>query len=312
MIINTGGRTDIVQYYSEWLLRRFKEGFVYSRNPLFPSKVTRYELSPSKVDCVLFCSKNYSPILPRLTEIIDSFNTYFFYTITAYGKDIEPGVPSLDQSIDTLYKLEKLVGKQRIVWRYDPVLLTKKYTVQQHLITFGHMAARLAGHVDRCVFSFVEIYEKLQFNMPELQLLTEEDMDELAKGFGAIARKYRIPIQTCATKYDYSRYGIQPSGCVTLERLGIANGVKFRDLKHKGMWRGCKCMVSHDIGSYDTCPNGCLYCYANKNPAVAAENYKKHDSSSPILFGQLSADDEIIYGNQQSFLDSSGLQIDLF
>ena len=147
MIINTGGRTDTVQYYSEWLLNRFKEGFVYVRNPLFEEKVSRYELDPKKVDCVVFCSKNYEPILDRLNEITGRFNTYFFYTITAYGKDIEPGVPGIDKSIDTLLKLEKLVGKEKIAWRYDPVLLTKKYTIQQHLITFAHMAARLCRHI---------------------------------------------------------------------------------------------------------------------------------------------------------------------
>lgn len=312
MLINTGGRTDTVQYFSDWLLKRFQEGFVYSRNPLFPQKVTRYELTPEKVDCVLFCSKNYAPILPRLHEITKRFNTYFFYTITAYGKDIEPGVPSFDQSIDTLYKLEKQVGKERIVWRYDPVLLTKKYTVQQHMISFTHMAARLSGHVSKCVFSFVEMYEKLMHNMPELEILTEEDMETLAEGLGAAARKYRIPIQSCATKADYSRYGILPCGCVTLDALGKANGVKFKDLKHKGMRRGCTCMVSHDIGAYNTCPNGCRYCYANVNPESALQNFEKHDKNSPILLGSVSPDDDIIYGNQQSFLDVTDPQLELF
>ena len=312
MLINTGGRTDTVQYFSDWLLKRFKDGVVYSRNPLFPNKVTRYELTPNKVDCVIFCSKNYGPILPRLHEITDRFNTYFFYTITAYGKDVEPGVPSVDQSIDILYKLEKQVGKNRIVWRYDPVLLTKKYTIQQHLITFGHMAARLSGHVSRCVFSFVELYEKLQFNMPELQLLTEEDMEELAEGFGSLAKKYRLPIQTCATKTDYSRFGIMSSGCLTLEAIGEANGVKFRSLKHKGMRSGCKCMVSHDIGAYNTCPNGCRYCYANKNPQLAAENYAAHNPDSEILLGEITPDDEIVYGNQATFLDIPDPQLNLF
>ncbi len=312
MIINTGARTDTVQYFSDWLLKRFKEGYVYERNPMFPNKVIHYDLVPSKVDCVIFCSKNYQPILPRLHEITGKFNTYFFYTITAYGKDIEPGVPSVDQSIDTLYKLEKLVGKNRIAWRYDPVLLTKKYTIQQHLITFRHMAARLQGHVDRCIFSFVEIYNKLQTNFPELQILTEEDMDELAMGMGKIAREYRIPIQTCATKMDFSKYGIQKSGCVTLDVLSKANDIKFRDLKHKGMRKNCHCMVSHDIGAYNTCPNGCRYCYANQNPQIAADNYSKHNPDSPILLGEISSEDEIIYGNQKSFLDFSNQQIPLF
>lgn len=128
MIINTGSRTDTVQYYSDWLLKRFEEGFVYSRNPMFQNKVTKYEIDPKVLDCVVFCSKNYEPILNRLREITDKFNTYFHYTITAYGKDIEPNVPSIDESIETLIKLSKIVDKQRIAWRYDPILLTEKYT----------------------------------------------------------------------------------------------------------------------------------------------------------------------------------------
>lgn len=312
MIINTGGRTDTVQYFSDWLLNRFREGFVLSRNPMFPEKITRYELSPSKVDCVLFCSKNFAPILDRLHEITDRFNFYCHYTITAYGKDIEPNVPSIDQSIDTLYKLERLVGKEHIAWRYDPVLLTKKYTVQQHLITFEHMAARLSGHVDRCMFSFVELYKKLEFNMPELVMLTREDMDYLAQSLGRIAAKYHIPIQSCACTTDYSAYGIQASGCVTLDIIGKANGLKFKNLKHSGMRHGCRCIVSHDIGAYNTCPNGCKYCYANKNPELALQNYSKHDPKAPLLLGTVGPDDQVNFARQQSFLEQPELQMELF
>ena len=111
MIINTGGRTDTVQYYTEWLLNRFSEGYALSRNPLFPKKISRYELDPDTVDCVVFCSKNYKPILPRLHEITDRFNTYFFYTITAYGVDLEPGVPSIQEGINTLKSLSDMSGK---------------------------------------------------------------------------------------------------------------------------------------------------------------------------------------------------------
>mgnify|MGYP001624026711 CR=1 FL=1 len=105
MILNTGARTDTVQYFSEWLFRRFREGYVYTRNPLFPHKVTRYELSPDRIDCVLFCSKNYAPVLSRLHEITDRYRTYFHFTITAYGREIEPGVPSIDDSVGTLKML---------------------------------------------------------------------------------------------------------------------------------------------------------------------------------------------------------------
>lgn len=302
MILNTGGRTDTVQYYTDWLLRRFEEGYVLTRNPLFPSKVQRYELSPDKVDCVVFCSKNYRPILPRLREITDSFPTYFHYTITAYGKDIEPGVPSIKKSMETLIDLSRLVGKQRIAWRYDPVLLTKEYTIERHLETFEEMAGVLAPYIDRCIFSFVEMYKKLETNMPELIPLSQEDMNTLAKGLGSIAQKYGIHIQTCGTNGDYTPYGIHSSGCMTLDILGIANGIVFKNLKHKGLRQGCHCIESRDIGAYDTCLNGCKYCYANKNPKKAFENYKYHDPSSPLLLGHVKPEDTIIQGAQKSFL----------
>lgn len=302
MILNTGGRTDTVQYYTEWLLRRFEEGYVLTRNPLFPSKFQRYELSPDKVDCVVFCSKNYRPILPRLREITDSFPTYFHYTITAYGKDIEPGVPSIKESMETLIDLSRLVGKQRIAWRYDPVLLTKEYTIERHLETFEQMAGVLAPYIDRCIFSFVEMYKKLETNMPELIPLSQEDMNTLAKGLGSIAQKYGIHIQTCGTNGDYTPYGIHSSGCMTLDILGNANGIVFKNLKHKGLRQGCHCIESRDIGAYDTCLNGCKYCYANKNPKKAFENYKYHDPSSPLLLGHVKPEDTIIQGAQKSFL----------
>lgn len=302
MILNTGGRTDTVQYYSDWLLRRFEEGYVLTRNPLFPNNVTRYELVPEKVDCVVFCSKNYRPILPRLNEITDRFNTYFYYTITAYGKDVEPGVPSVDESIETLKELSAMVGKKRLAWRYDPVLLTEKYTVQRHLGTFEDMASRISPYVDRCIFSFVEMYRKLDTNMPEIVPLSEKDMDDIASGLGSIAAKYGLKIQTCGVAGDFTGYGIGRSACMTLDILGEANGITFRKLKHKGMRKGCGCMESRDIGAYDSCPNGCRYCYANNNMERVRKNHALHDPESPLLIGHLGETDRVIQGVQDSFL----------
>ena len=302
MIINTGGRTDTVQYYTEWLLRRFDEGFVYSRNPMFPDKVNRYELTPDKVDCVVFCSKNYEPILKDLHRITDRFNTYFFYTITAYGKDIEPGVPSIDESIATLKRLSGQVGRQRVVWRYDPVLLTGDYTVERHLETFGYMAKELSPYVDRCIFSFVQMYRKLETNMPELTLIKEGNRIALAKGMGEIAEENGLSLQICGTDADYTRFGIKRPACMTLDILGKANGVEFREMRHAGMREHCHCIESRDIGWYDTCPNGCRYCYANSDHGKAMENYMHHDPASPILFGSITEKDEVVEGVQRSFL----------
>ncbi len=302
MILNISGRTDIVNYYSDWLFKRFAEGYVLSRNSLFPNSVRRYELLPDKIDCLVFGSKNYAPVLGRIHKITERFNTYFYYTITAYGNDIEPGVPDIDTSIDTLLNLSDIVSAQRVAWRYDPILLTENYTAARHLQTFEHIARRLAGHIDRCIFSFVEMYKKHETNLPELIPITDDEMEEIARGIGGIAAKYGLIVQTCGPAENYARYGIQTSGCVTLDILGRANSLQFRDIKHKGFRKGCHCIESRDIGALNSCINGCKYCYANKNVQLPRENHMLHDPDSPLLIGHLKPTDRLEPGSQKTFL----------
>lgn len=302
MIINISGRTDIVNYYSDWLFKRFEEGYVLSRNSLFPNSVVRYELTPEKIDCIIFGSKNYSPILDRIAEVTSMFNTYFYYTITAYGKDVEPGVPDIDKSINTLLKLSQIVGPQRIAWRYDPILLTKKYTIERHFEIFDYMSRQLSGHIDRCIFSFVEMYKKHEINFPELIPIKDEEFDIIADGLSKIAKKHNIILQTCGSDKDYAQYGIFTSSCVTLDILGKSNCLKFKNLKHKGFRKGCHCIESRDIGSLNSCLSGCKYCYANKNARLPRENYKLHDLNSPLLIGNIKSSDRLRTGIQRTFL----------
>ena len=302
MILNTGGRTDTVQYYSEWLLNRFREGYVLSRNPLFPNLINRIELTPETIDVVVFCSKDYAPILDHLHEISDRFNCYYHYTITAYDTDIEPRVPSIEQSIETCKRLAAQVGKEKIAWRYDPVLLTDKYTIERHLETFDYMALCLTPYVSRCIFSFVEMYKKLEVNMPELRPLTDEQKRTLAQGLGAIAKEYGLYLQTCATREDYEPFGIHRSGCMTTEIFSEALGLTFKRQAHKGNRLGCACMESRGLGDYNSCPNGCRYCYANKDHAKALDNYRLHDPQSPLLLGHVREGDTIKPSVQTSML----------
>ena len=301
MIINTGGRTDTVQHYMEWLLNRFSEGYVLSRNPLFPNKVVRYELDPAgRLRGVML-----QGLLPHPSETSRDHRPLqhnFHYTITPYGKDIEPGVPSVDGSIATLIRLSESVGARRVAWRYDPVLLTDRYTVETHIENFESMAEMISSYVDRCIFSFVEMYRKLERNMPELVPMTDDDRNTIAEAIGRISRKNGMTVQTCGTNGDFSRFGIECSGCMTLDILGNANGVEFRRLKHKGMREGCHCIESRDIGAYDTCPNGCRYCYANNSPDRVRANISLHDPSSPLLIGHVRPEDTVIQGMQKSFL----------
>ncbi len=302
MLLNISGRTDIVSYYSDWLFNRFDEGYVYSRNSLFQNQVRRYELNPEKVDCLIFGSKNYAPVLDRIHEISCRFNTYFNYTITAYGKDIEAAVPAIDESIEMLLLLAQIVGKERVAWRYDPILLTRDYTKERHVDTFAYIAGHLAGSVDRCIFSFVEMYKKHEVNLPELIPLTGDDMDYIASRIGTVSRKCGIRLQTCGPEEDYKRYGIETSGCVTLDMLAKANGVSFRKLKHRGFREGCHCIESRDIGALNSCLSGCRYCYANKDAELPRANHALHDPASPLLIGHVRPGDTLGQGAQKSFL----------
>lgn len=301
MIIHTGARTDTVRFYTDWLLKRFEEGFVLSRNPMFPTHVSRLRLDPQVVDCVVFCSKDYAPILDRLPDITERFNTFFFYTITAYGDDVEPTSPSIDESIETLLQLEEQVGAQRIAWRYDPVLLTEKYTIERHFETFDQIAGRLVGHVDRCIFSFVEIDEMVRRNMPKLLLFKEGQKRALAKGLGAIAGRHGMPLQSCAETEDYAGFGIAPSGCLSRPMIEKANGIVLKPMSRDKLRPECCCVVSRAIGDYNTCPGGCQYCHATRRRDILRRNLKRHDPDAPLLIGELSEADQVAASDQRSY-----------
>ena len=169
-------------------------------------------------------------------------------------------MPSIDESIETLKELSALVGKKKIIWRYAPVLLTDKYTIEQHFETFDDMARRLAPYVDRCLFSFVVWYKKL--HKPELLPISERQKERIAKGLGEIAAKHHLYIQTCGTKENYEQYGIHISGCMTRAIYEHSLGLHFKKVAEKGNHPGCRCMEIRGLGDYNTCINGCRYCYA--------------------------------------------------
>ena len=303
MIINVGGRTDIVNYYTPWLLNRLEEGYAYSRNPFARENVYKLSLKSEDVDCLLFCSKNYQPILKHIGDIDEKYNILCNYTITAYGKDIEPKVPSINQSIKTLKRLSDIVGVNKILWRYDPILLTEKYTVEKHLETFEYMAEKISPLVYRCIFSFVDMYKKVEENMPEIIPFTDEDKVKLLKGIGEISKKYNLYTQTCATNESYERYGIHAAGCTTREILEQAHNVVYKNVKGTGIRENCHCIPSRDIGAYNSCLSECKYCYANRKPDIPKKVIKMHDEKSPLLLGQLKENDRLIETKIISYIE---------
>ena len=303
MIINVGGRTDIVNYYTPWLLNRLEEGYAYSRNPFARENVYKLSLKSEDVDCLLFCSKNYQPILKHIGDIDEKYNILCNYTITAYGKDIEPKVPSINQSIKTLKRLSDIVGGNKILWRYDPILLTEKYTVEKHLETFEYMAEKISPLVYRCIFSFVDMYKKVEENMPEIIPLAEEDKVKLLKGIGEISERYNLYTQSCATNESYEKYGIHAAGCTTREILEQAHGVVYKNVKGTGIRENCHCIPSRDIGAYNSCLSECKYCYANRKPDIPKKVIKMHNEKSPLLLGQLKENDRLIETKIVSYIE---------
>ena len=160
MILNTGMRTDIPAFFSDWFFKRIKEGYVYVRNPYFPNKVTKYLLNPNVIDCLVFTTKNPKPMLSRLNEL-KSFGQYWFVTITPYGKEIESNVPDKKEIIESFKELSKAIGKEKVGWRYDPIFISEKYSLSYHIETFEKMASELSGYTEECVISFIDLYPEL-------------------------------------------------------------------------------------------------------------------------------------------------------
>ena len=302
MILNTGSRTDIPAYYSNWFLNRIKEGFVLVRNPYNPVQVTRYLLAPDVVDVMVFCTKNPVPMLERIGEL-SAFDTFWFVTITPYGRDIEPFVPEKEGILEAFCKLSEKVGARRMSWRYDPVFVTEKYSVDFHIRQFEKMAGRLKGFTGQCVVSFIDLYEKTRRNFRQARSVSFREQEYLIDAFSEIAGKCGLQIHLCCENTGLVRNNVDALGCLSKEVLEAAIGCKLTVPKKKAARAECSCLLGADIGAYNTCGHGCLYCYANYDRKAGLDNMKIHDSASPLLTGRLRAEDKVKDAVQTSWKD---------
>ena len=300
MIIQTGLRTDIPAFYSEWFLNRIKEGYVLVRNPYNESQVTRYSLNPDVVDLIGFCTKNPAPMLPYM-DFLKDYGQYWFVTITPYGREIEPGVPAWETVVQDFRKLSKIVGVDSMGWRYDPIFLSDTYTPERHLKDFESMAAGLSGYTKTCVISFIDLYAKVRKNFPEVREVPKKERIEIGREMIRIARKYGMVVRPCAEGDELAAYGADSRGCMTMETYENALHCGLNQPKTKGARKECACYLSCDIGSYNTCGHLCRYCYANYNEQLVRQNRKMHDVNSPFLTGQGRPGDVVHQAKQESW-----------
>lgn len=274
MILHTGMRTDIPAFYAEWFVNRLQEGYVMVRNPYNPVQVTKYILSPDVVDAIAFCTKNPEPFLPYM-DMVKEYGQYWFVTITPYGKEIEPNVPEKERVMESLQNLSEIVGINSIGWRYDPIFISEKYSLEWHVEKFEYMASKLSGYTNTCVISFIDLYQKV----------------------------LRNTIKACAEGTELASYGVDCGGCMTVDVFEKAIDCALEVPKVKGARSECGCLLGGDIGAYNTCEHLCKYCYANYDAKTVIENVQRHNPKSPLLIGELYRDDVINIAKQKSWKD---------
>lgn len=217
MIISASRRTDIPTYYSEWFMQRIKEGYVLARNPMNAHQVSRISLNPEVVDGIVFWTKNPLPMLDKL-PLLKDYMYYFQFTLNGYEQDVEAGVPPKDKFIvPGFQRLSDMLGPERVIWRYDPILLNNKYTFNYHVQRFAELAKQLAPYTKQCTISFLDMYAKTERNMQGLavQPWSLEQMDAMAKALAEIAHSYGLELATCAEGIELDKYGIKHAHCIT-------------------------------------------------------------------------------------------------
>ena len=226
MILNTGSRTDIPAFYSEWLMNRIRAGFVMARNPFYPKQIIRYDLDPSVVDVLVFCTKNPKNMLEHLEEL-KKYRMYWNVTITPYGKDIEPNVPHKKEVMDAFIELSKKVSVKNVVWRYDPIFLSERYTMDYNLRAFEQIAAALDGYTETVVISFIDLYPKVRKNFPEAREVAKADRLVLGKEIIRIASSHGMTVKPCAEGDELAAYGADCGGCMRISDYEKAIGMRL-------------------------------------------------------------------------------------
>ncbi len=294
MILSVSRRTDIPAFYWEWFLNRVKAGFVDVRNPMNIHQVSRIDIRPNVVDCIVFWTKNAGNIIPHLDQLKD-YKYYFQYTINPYNKLIEENVPLKKDIIENFKSLSEIIGPNRVIWRYDPILLTGNINIEYHLRYFEELAKRLQGYTQRCVISFVDLYKKTVSNTRDLMMRepTDNEMHILAQKLSIIAKNYKMEVLSCSENIDLDAEGVKHGCCIDRNLIEKIVGYKIDVKKDKNQRKECGCVESVDLGAYNTCLHACKYCYANFNNAKVHTLSQMHNPLSTLLVGELDETDVV-------------------
>ncbi|MDR2741171.1 MAG: DUF1848 domain-containing protein [Treponema sp.] len=282
MIISASRRTDIPAFFGEWFYNRLKEKRVLVRNPRNPGMITEIPLDPGLVECIVFWTKNpenffrYIPEIDRL-----GYRYYFQFTLTPYDASIERNVDK-SRIVEIFIQLSNMTGREKVIWRYDPVLVNDVFTLDFHRERFEFLCEKLYPYTEKCVISFIDSYSflKNEFSGNNIAALPEEKILDAAGILSSIAKKYNMPLFTCCEKIDLERFGIMHNKCIDADLIRRLFNVEVKAAGDPSQRNGCGCCVSRDIGAYNTCLHSCVYCYAQRGTRSGV-----HDPASPMLCG---------------------------
>lgn len=294
MILSVSRRTDIPAFYTDWFFNRLKAGYVLVRNPMNYHQVSKITLAPEVIDCIIFWTKNPAPIIEKL-DLLTEYNYYFQITVTPYDEKIETKVPAKPIVIEAFKQLSNKIGKEKTIWRYDPIILTDELDIGYHDRQFELIANALEGYTNRCIISFIDLYKKAERNMNKIPLkpIDAQVMLEIGGMIKTVAGKHGLKVETCSELIDLSSIGIDHTKCIDDRLISRIIGQELRIDKDKNQRDICGCAASVDIGAYNTCKHGCLYCYANFSDAAVRNNLLKHDPNSPMLIGDIEPGDKV-------------------
>jgi DNA repair photolyase len=306
MIISASRRTDIPAFYADWFMNRVRAGYFHRVNPFNSNQVSGFSLKPEDVDAICFWTKNPKPIMKHLDELDQQGLKYYFqFTLNPYDKTFEPNVPSLQERIETMIELAGRIGAERVVWRYDPVILSSVTPVEWHLEQVEQIATKLQDATRRLVFSFYDFYGKGQGRLNKalegtgikLEDITSPEhkdaLDQVVHGFKEIADHHNLQIFSCSEDIDLASIGIGHGACIDGKLISELFGSTAVNNKDKNQRESCGCVESADMGIYNTCHFKCAYCYANFNEGMIESNCRKHYPESASLLDQYEGQIEI-------------------
>lgn len=289
-VISASRRTDIPAFYTPWLLNRLKEGFALYKHP-FTGKTFRVSLKSEDVHSIVFWSRDYAKLIPHLKELQEKgYRFYFQFTMTGHPRILDPNVISPEEAILQFRNLSRIFSPDHLQWRFDPLIITDVTPVEQLLLTFTDLAGKLKGAIRRCTISFAHFYGKVRRNLKVLEQergvkhheIPDEEKYEIAQRVAEIASDHDMKVYSCCCPNLVGGL-VHQAHCIDQEILRAL----FPDRTSRGKVtptrKGCGCFSSRDIGAYNTCPQGCIYCYANTNPAIGVKSLENHQHTSPSL-----------------------------